>query len=81
MEEITLEYVENLADQLPVEDQQTLATNLSNKLRNGLGNATERRPQDLYGTWKTAFSEDLDIDAALYEIRHEWEKGLEELSL
>ena len=81
MEEITLEYVETMADQLPVEDQHVLAAHLNSKLQNGSATGQDRKPQDLYGVWKGAFSEDLDIDAALYEIRHEWEKELEEFGL
>ncbi|MGH9842496.1 MAG: hypothetical protein ACREEM_27450 [Blastocatellia bacterium] len=80
MSEITLEYVEKLADQLPVEDQRRLGDYLSLKLKNGSAPNTpvERKPQDLYGIWRDVFPDDLDIEAALYEIRHEWEAELEE---
>ncbi|MBI1765952.1 MAG: hypothetical protein HYR56_31490 [Acidobacteria bacterium] len=43
------------------------------------GAELERKPRDLYGIWRGQVDEDFDIDKALYEIRHEWEKGLEEL--
>ena len=39
----------------------------------------ERKPRDLYGMWKGKVPDDFDIDAALYEIRHEWEKEFEEI--
>jgi hypothetical protein len=39
--------------------------------------APERKPQDLRGRWQGKFP-DFDLDAALYEIRHEWEEELEE---
>ena len=45
------------------------------------GAELERKPRELYGIWRGKFDEDFDIDKALYEIRHEWEKGLEELGL
>lgn len=79
MTEVTLQYVEQLADKLSVEDQQRLSAHLTKKLHNGaLTAGVERKPQDLYGIWKGAFPEDLDVEAALYEIRHEWEEELEE---
>jgi len=80
MTEITLDYVEKLADQLPVEDQRRLGEHLTQKLQNGSapGATVERKPQDLYGIWRGAFPDDLDIEAALYEIRHEWEAEPEE---
>ena len=30
-------------------------------------------PQDLYGIWKDKFPENVDLDAALREMRQEWE--------
>lgn len=45
------------------------------------GAELERKPRDLYGIWRGKVDDDFDIDKALYEIRHEWEKGLEELGL
>lgn len=82
MDEITLEHVENLIGQLSVEDQRVLTEHLTIKLQNGSANGKpERKPQDLYGIWKGAFPDELDIDAALYEIRHEWEKEFEEFGL
>lgn len=75
MQEVTLEYVERLADQLSVAEQKVLTERLTSKLQNGAtGAGIERKPQDLYGLWKGAFPDDLDIDAALFEIRHEWEE-------
>jgi hypothetical protein len=34
--------------------------------------------ENLHGAWKEYFAEDIDIDAILYEICHEWEAELEE---
>lgn len=39
----------------------------------------QRESVDLYGIWKGKFPDDFDIDAVLYEIRHEWEKEFEEI--
>ncbi len=41
----------------------------------------EPKPRDLYGIWRGKFPDDLDLDKELYEIRHEWEKELEEFGL
>jgi hypothetical protein len=82
MDEITLEHVENLVSQLSVEDQRMLTEHLTAKFQNGSAKGEpERKPQDLYGIWKGAFPEELNLDAALYEIRHEWEKEFEEFGL
>lgn len=82
MSQITLEYVEQLSGQLPIEDQRTLSEHLKAKLSNGSAVADgERKPQDLFGLWRGAIPEELDVDAALKEIRHEWEKELEEFGL
>jgi hypothetical protein len=35
---------------------------------------TDERPQSLRGIWEDKFPEEFDLDAALDEIRHEWEK-------
>ena len=66
MDNITLEQVETLADQLSTEEQQPATTN-------------GKQLHSLRGIWKGAFPEDFDIDAALYEIRHEWEKDWPEV--
>lgn len=39
---------------------------------------TAKRPQALHGVWRGLFPEDLDLDAALKEIRSEWLKEWEE---
>lgn len=76
MQDVTLEYVEHLADQLSISDQRALATRLTEQLQNGQPTAPneQRQPQDLYGIWRGYFPDDIDIDAALFEIRHEWEE-------
>ena len=73
MDTITLEQVESLADQLSVEDQGKLLAHLEQRIKQP-SSTNGKKPQSLRGIWKGAFPEDFDIDAALYEIRHEWEK-------
>ncbi len=74
MAEITLEYIEELAGQLSLEDLQKLIDHLKNRLLKSGGSIAlaGRQPLDLYGAWRGRFPD--DIDAALSEIRHEWEK-------
>lgn len=98
MAEITLDYVTDLAIELPAVEQQQLIERLKLRLastanvpKNGLqqkvqiglsgemsGAELERKPRDLYGIWQGKFPADLDLEKELYEIRHEWEKELEE---
>lgn len=101
MTEITLDYVTDLAIELPAVEQQQLIERLKLRLastesapKNGLQQRTrvglnevlsgvelERKPRDLYGIWQGKFPADLDLEKELYEIRHEWEKELEEFGL
>jgi hypothetical protein len=37
-----------------------------------------RQPQPLYGIWRGKFPEDADIDAALKDIRQQWQEDFEE---
>ena len=74
MDEVTLEYVEQLADQLSNTEQEQLANYLVRKTQNGAVTSLSTPRQDLYGAWQGAFPDNFDIDAALHEIRHEWEK-------
>lgn len=76
---MTLEYIKRVVDRLPVEDQLSLVEHVAAQLRQmrASGGAPEQErgtPQDLYGIWRDHFPADLDIDAALHEMRHEWEK-------
>lgn len=75
MPEVTLEYVVQLANQLSSEDRLSLISRLEAQLQPAAeeGNAP-KKPQSLRGLWRGKFPDDFDIDAALYEIRHEWEK-------
>jgi hypothetical protein len=98
MEEITLEYAEQVVEQLSFEEQRQLMAHVETRLQQtaaqakplrslrGIGQIPavgelERKPRDLYGIWKGKVPDDFDIDAALYEIRHEWEKEIEEFGL
>ena len=79
MSESVLLHVERLLDTLSVEEQLTVIENLSHRLKQTIPRASQRKPAQLYGTWKEYFPEDFDLDAALYKIRHEWEKEWENL--
>lgn len=76
MSNASIEEVEQLAMQLTPADQLRLVEDLARHLQQ---NQSRRPPRDLRGDWKGKFPEDFDIDAALREIRSEWEKELEEM--
>src|SRR5207302_1645561 len=86
MAQVTLEEVTRLADQLSAEEQRVLAEHLSSQPQmvddqapTDASTCAERPLQSLRGIWQGHFPEDFDIDAVLYEIRHEWEKEWPEL--
>jgi hypothetical protein len=68
MGETTLADVERLADQLPVEEQISLVEHVARRVRLAMRQVA---PQDLRGIWREHFPTDLDLEAALREIRHE----------
>jgi hypothetical protein len=81
---IDLEHVTRLADFLLPEEKQNLIEHLTRQIHRVDEGAqpesagAEGKHDTLRGTWKGKFPEDFDIDAALDEIRHEWEKELDE---
>lgn len=87
MAQTTLEEITRLADQLSVEERRALAEHLLGRKEvttleerpEATPSITDRSPRSLYGIWEGHFPEDFDIDAALHEIRHEWEKEWPEL--
>ena len=68
-----LERIRQLSETLSAEEKRNLAAYLSSN-ETGLN----RRPRDLCGIWKDGFPQDFDIDAALLEIRGEWQREAEE---
>jgi len=69
-----LEQIIQLSENLSTDEKQSLAAYLlSNE------NGPNRRPRDLYGIWKDGFPQDFDIDAALREVRGEWQREVEEI--
>lgn len=70
-----LEHIKQLSDALSPEEKLSLAAYLSS-----LENSVNRQPRDLYGIWRDGFPKDFDIDAALREIRGEWQKEIEEIA-
>jgi hypothetical protein len=76
MSQANLEYVTKLADQLSDEDKVSLVEHLTKALHDAPGEVVPpaRSPQSLRGVWQQHFPEDFDVDAALTEIRSEWQK-------
>lgn len=66
-----LEHIKQLSANLSSQDKQALSEVLS---QNGQTQPIESRPQSLRGIWQGAFPDSIDVDAALHEMRHEWEK-------
>ncbi len=71
MSETALTNVEQLLDQLTFEEQIVVVEHLARRLRQTI---QQKQPQDLYGVWRDRFPADFDLDAALGDIRREWEK-------
>lgn len=74
METVTLEQITQLAIQLPAPDQRKLIAFLEDRL---VAPVVDKQPQSLYGIWQGHFPEDLDVEAAIREIRDEWKKELD----
>lgn len=70
-----LEHIKQLSADLSPQDKQALTDYL---LQNSKAQTKELNSQSLRGIWQDAFTEDFDLDAALHEIRHEWEKEWDE---
>ena len=72
MAETNLDQVRLLIDQLSFEDKLNLVEYLARQLRR----TPERAPktQELYGMWRGQIPDDFDLESALKDIRHEWEK-------
>ena len=69
-----LEHIIQLSENLSLEERRNLAGYLLS-----MESGPNRRPRDLYGIWKDGFPKDFDIDAALREIRGEWQREAEEI--
>jgi hypothetical protein len=78
MREPTLEQVARLAEQLSPVDKQSLIEQLERQIQCDQGStaspAPAARPQSLRGAWRDHFPDDLDLEAALGEIRQEWQE-------
>jgi hypothetical protein len=72
MNETTLMRIERLLDQLTFEEQIAVVEHLARRLRQAV--QKQKQPQDLYGIWRDLFPADFDLDAALSDIRREWER-------
>jgi hypothetical protein len=70
-----LEKVTEMADRLSPSEQLKLVEHLAQRLQKKT--LTAGKPVNLRGSWKGKFPEDFDVDAALKEIRSEWEKEMD----
>lgn len=71
-----LEHLEQLADELTPEERQLLIEYLGSRV--GSKGPTRKR-MDLRGAWAGKFPKDLDLDAALQEIRSLWHRRVEDV--
>lgn len=55
-----------------LEEVKEVVEHLARRLRQAV--QKQKEPQDLYGIWRDCFPADFDLDAALSDIRHEWER-------
>ena len=79
MEEITLDYLENLASNLPVEEQKRLVERLETRLTaTPAATSAGKQLRSLRGLWQGKFPADLDVEAEIRAIRDEWKQELEE---
>jgi hypothetical protein len=70
MSSSTLHQVERLLDQLMPGEHAILLEKIARRMR--LAVSQPFPPQDLYGMWKDKFPQNVDLDAALREIRQAW---------
>lgn len=77
MSSTALRQVENLLDKLTLGEQAALIERAARRLRL-TALPTLVQPRDLYGAWRGKFSEDVDLDIALHEIRQAWETEWDE---
>ncbi|HEX8090293.1 MAG TPA: hypothetical protein VF762_15650 [Blastocatellia bacterium] len=72
MSETILDYVTRLTDQLSPEEKLMLVKRLTDSQRRD--KPSYRVPVSLRGVWQEYFPGDFEVDGALREVRHEWEK-------
>ena len=79
MQEVTLEQIEQIVSQLSTNDQYKIFLGLKNRLQQTppLVEAPGQS-HSLRGIWAGKFPDDLDVMAAIREIRDEWKQELEE---
>jgi hypothetical protein len=77
MSSTTLRQLESLLDKLTLSEQAVLIEQLARRIKLAAVPARPQ-PQDLYGAWKRKLAEDVDLDAALREIRQAWQTEWDE---
>jgi hypothetical protein len=80
MTTIDLNEVEKLADQLPPHEQLALIQHLTQQIRAAMTGPGAAAPKSLYGMWKGAAPDNLDVEKAIRDIRDEWKSELDEYS-
>jgi hypothetical protein len=70
----SMQQIEALLDGLSRDELLSLIEHIARQLRQ----REQPPPQPLYGIWKDKFPEDADIDAALKEVRQQWQEDFEE---
>ena len=68
--------IEVLLEGLSRDEQLALIEHIARRLRQN----EERKPQPLYGIWKGKLPADVDVDAALKEIRQQWKEDFGEFN-
>ena len=68
--------IESLIDGLSQDEQLALIEHIARRLRQ----SEERKPQPLYGIWKGKLPADVDVNAALKEIRQQWKEDFGEFN-
>jgi len=76
MSESMLEQVKRMAQRLSMGDRVTLVDELAHSLGQESPDDQRTKPQSLRGCWRRKFPEEIGLDSALHEIRHEWEEEL-----
>ncbi len=77
MSDEILTKVEEALDQLTLDEQWLVLERLLQRFKHT--SQHQKQGQDLYGVWRDIFPPDFDLDAELFEVRHEWEEEWQEL--
>jgi hypothetical protein len=77
MSQAQLHKAKQLADELSADEKRLLSEYITEQLQKAetlTPHSHSTKPQDLYGIWQECFPGELDLDAVLNDIRHEWKE-------